>query len=65
MIVEDIRLKATPLTDLTGGGNTRHHPEVRVDKTSALAVLAGTLGIGREQRRLDPISLGKRLADRF
>ena len=45
-------------------GDAGHHRQVGVDDAGAVAVGAGPLGVGAEQRRLHAVGLGERLADR-
>src|SRR5437667_1329388 len=53
-----------PLALLAGGGDAGHHRQVGVDDAGAVAVGAGALGVGAEQRRLHAVGLRERLADR-
>ena len=57
-------LEALALALLAGGGDAGHHGQVGVDDAGAVAGGAGALGVGAEQRRLDAVGLGERLADR-
>ena len=57
-------LEPLPLALLAGGGDAGHHRQVGVDDAGAVAVGAGALGVGAEQRRLHAVGLGERLADR-
>ena len=58
-------LEALAIALLAGRGDAGHHREVGVDHAGAVAVGAGALGVGAEQRRLDAVGLGERLADRL
>jgi excinuclease UvrABC ATPase subunit len=57
-------LEPLPLALLADGGDAGHHRQVGVDDTGAVAVGAGALGVGTEQRRLHAVGLRERLADR-
>ena len=57
-------LEPLPLALLAGGGDAGHHRQVGVDDAGAVAVGAGALGVGAEQRRLHAVGLRERLADR-
>ena len=57
-------LEPLPLALLAGGGDAGHHRQVGVDDAGAVAVRAGALGVGAEQRRLHAVRLRERLADR-
>ena len=56
-------LEPLPLA-LLAGGDAGHHRQVGVDDAGAVAVGAGALGVGAEQRRLHAVGLRERLADR-
>ena len=64
LVLEHLGLEALPLAHLAGGGDAGHHRQVGVDHAGAVAVGAGALGVGAEQRRLDAVLLRERLADR-
>src|SRR5918994_1752730 len=64
VVVQDRSLEPLPLALLTGGGDAGHHRQVGVDHAGAVAVRAGALGVGAEQRRLHAVLLGEGLADR-
>ena len=64
LVLEHLGLEALALAHLAGGGDTGHHRQVGVDHAGAVAVRAGALGVGAEQRRLDAVLLRERLADR-
>src|SRR6266540_6387798 len=57
-------LEPLALALLAGGGDAGHHRQVGVDDADAVAVGAGALGVGAEQRRLHAVGLRERLADR-
>ena len=57
-------LEPLALALLAGGGDAGHHRQVGVDDAGAVAVRAGALGVGAEQRRLHAVGLRERLADR-
>ena len=63
-VLEHRRVEPLALALLAGGGDAGHHPQVGVDDAGAVAVGAGALGVGAEQRRLDAVGLRERLADR-
>ena len=44
-------LETLALADLADGGDAGHHPQIGVDDAGAVAVGAGALGVGTEQRR--------------
>jgi hypothetical protein len=54
-----------PATLLGHGGDAGHHREVGVDHAGTVAVGAGAVGVGAEQRPLHAGGLGERLADRL
>ena len=56
--------ESLPLALLAGGRDAGHHREVGVDDADAVAVGAGALGVGAEQRRLHAVGLRERVADR-
>ena len=64
VVVQHRRLEPLPLALLAGGGDAGHHRQVGVDDAGAVAVGAGALGVGAEQRRLHAVGLRERLADR-
>ena len=64
VVLQHRRVEPLPLALLAGGGDAGHHPQVGVDDARAVAVGAGALGVGAEQRRLDVVGLRERLADR-
>ena len=57
-------LEPLALAHLAGSGDAGHHRQVGVDDAGAVAVGAGALGVGAEQRRLHAVGLRERLADR-
>ena len=64
VVFQHRRLEPLPLAHLAGGGDAGHHRQVGVDDAGAVAVGAGALGVGAEQRRLHAVGLRERLADR-
>ncbi len=64
VVVQHRCLEPLPLALLAGGGDAGHHRQVGVDDAGAVAVGAGALGVGAEQRRLHAVGLRERLADR-
>ena len=64
VVVQHRRLEPLPAAHLAGGGDAGHHRQVGVDDPGAVAVGAGALGVGAEQRRLHVVGLRERLADR-
>ena len=60
-----VGLEPLALAHLADGGDAGHHRQVGVDDAGAVAVRAGALGVGAEQRRLHAVGLGERLADRL
>ena len=64
VVVQHRGLEPLPLALLAGGGDAGHHRQVGVDDAGAVAVGAGALGVGAEQRRLHAVGLRERLADR-
>ena len=64
VVVQHRCLEALALALLAGGGDAGHHRQVGVDDAGAVAVRAGALGVGAEQRRLHAVGLRERLADR-
>ena len=63
-VLEHLGGEALALAGLAGAHDAGHEREVGVDDAVALALRAGALGVGAEQRRLDAVGLGERLADR-
>ena len=63
--VEHRRLEPAALALLARRLDRGHHTELGEDHAGAVAGRAGTLGVGAEQRRLDAVLLGERLADRI
>ena len=64
VVLEHRGLEPLALALLAGGGDAGHHRQVGVDDAGAVAVGAGALGVGAEQRRLHAVGLRERLADR-
>jgi len=64
VVVQHRCLEPLPLALLADGGDAGHHRQVGVDDAGAVAVGAGALGVGAEQRRLHTVGLRKCLADR-
>ena len=64
VVLQHRGLEPLALAHLAGGGDAGHHRQVGVDDAGAVAVGAGALGVGAEQRRLHAVGLGERLADR-
>jgi hypothetical protein len=65
LVLEDRRVEALALAVLAGRRDAGHHRQVHVDDARAVAGRAGALGVRAEQRRLDAVGLGERLADRL
>ena len=64
LVLQHLGLEPLPLALLADGGDAGHHRQVGVDDAGAVAVGAGALGVGAEQRRLHAVGLRERLADR-
>ena len=64
LVLEHVGLEPLPLALLADGGDAGHHRQVGVDDARAVAVRAGALGVGAEQRGLHAVGLRERLADR-
>src|SRR5580692_5835710 len=64
VVLEHRCLEPLALALLTGGSDASHHRQVGIDDADAVAVGAGALGVGAEQRRLHAVGLRERVADR-
>ncbi len=64
MVLQYRGVEPLPPAHLAGGGDTGHHRQVGVDDPGTVAVGAGALGVGAEQRGLHVVGLRERLADR-
>ena len=64
VVVEHRGQEPLALALFAGGGDAGHHAQVGVDHPGPVAVGAGALGVGAEQRRLHVVGLGERLTDR-
>ena len=64
-VLEHRRLEAPALALLARRLDGRHDAELGVDDPGAVAGRAGALGVGAEERGLDAVGLGERLADRL
>ena len=56
-------VEALALAHLADGGDPGHHAQIGVDDAGAVAVRAGALGVGAEERRLHAVRLREGLAD--